>query len=151
MIVFFRDSKQENPLVKAIHSKNLEVIKLLREAGAKLSLNLIDIGIAVCLAISKGDFATIQAWHTAGATFFETDYQGRTPLHAAVACNDLEMVKCICTYGGDPNIYDDFGRSPLEEAKVAGKEEILNFLIDFTNLSNRNDENHRATFTIGGN
>uniref|UniRef100_A0AC34QYT0 Uncharacterized protein n=1 Tax=Panagrolaimus sp. JU765 TaxID=591449 RepID=A0AC34QYT0_9BILA len=124
-------------------------IKLLREAGAKLLLQPIDIGIAVCLAVSKGDLATIQAWHAAGATFSEADYQGRTPLHAAVSCNDLEMVKYLCAAGADPNLCDNFGRSALDEARVGEKEEILNFLVDFTNWPNGNDENHRATFTIG--
>lgn len=38
----------------------------------------------LCLAACQADIASLQAWHTAGATLNECDYQGKTALHVVI-------------------------------------------------------------------
>ena len=128
----------------------MEIIQLLREAGGKLSLHPVDIGIAVCLAISKNDFQSVEAWHISGADFSEADYHGRTPLHAAVSSRNLEMIKFLCTRGANPSAADSFGRSPIDDAMLAERKDIIEILAEYVNK--KGEEIHqRATFVIGGN
>lgn len=143
----YRDSKQESPLIKAVYSKNLEIIQLLREAGGKLSLHTVDIGIAICLAISRKDVLSVEAWYRAGADFSEADYHGKTPLHAAVAARDLDMIRFLCERGADPNSVDSSGKSPIDDAMLSEREDIVNLLKGYISKENGN-VTRKATFEI---
>uniref|UniRef100_A0A7E4V4X9 asparaginase n=1 Tax=Panagrellus redivivus TaxID=6233 RepID=A0A7E4V4X9_PANRE len=160
--VHARDGKNENPLVKAVHSKNLEVIKLLRETGGVLVMPAAEIGIMICVAASKGDDELLLAMHAAGATFAETDYNGRTALHAAVVSGLLPTIRLLCDRGASPNQSDNFGNTPLAEARAVNREDIVEILESYlpkTGPTNGvrahsldDDENRtpKTKFSIGG-
>ena len=43
-MILFSDSKNESALIKAVHSKNCEVIELLKDTGGVLNLNGLELG-----------------------------------------------------------------------------------------------------------
>uniref|UniRef100_A0A914S6J4 ANK_REP_REGION domain-containing protein n=1 Tax=Parascaris equorum TaxID=6256 RepID=A0A914S6J4_PAREQ len=68
--------------MNAVRRRSHACIKALKEAGAVIVCNPIELGMELCLAANKGDIQTIEAWIAAGANINETDYDGRTALHA---------------------------------------------------------------------
>lgn len=44
------------------------------------------------------------------------DYDKRTPLHVAVSQNHLEIVQFLLDNGANPNVYDRWGATPLNDA-----------------------------------
>lgn len=98
------------------------------------------IGINLCLAASKGDLDLLKAWKAAGASFEERDYHGRTALHAAVVAGELAAVRYLCENGACPISVDNFGQSPLQEAKSMERDDILEILNE--HLPRNKPKNH---------
>jgi lysophospholipase len=140
--VHARDSKNENALTKAVHSKNLEVVKLLKDTGGNLTQTALEIGINVSLAASKGDLDLLKAWKEAGASFEERDYHGRSALHAAVVAGEIPAVRYLCESGACPCSVDNFGQSPLQEAKAMERDDILEILNEFLPRNKGKHQHH---------
>ncbi|KAH7730834.1 Protein C27A7.5 d [Aphelenchoides avenae] len=115
--VHSRDATDENALLGAVRSRNLDLIRAIRAAGGQLVVPSIRIGMELCLAACQADIACLQAWHTAGATLNECDYQGRTALHVAVSNGLVEIVEFLCLNAADPLFEDHCGVSPLDECR----------------------------------
>jgi lysophospholipase len=115
--VHTRDGMNENPLSSAIRSKNVEVISAIRQAGAQLLVPTMRIGVELCSAASQDDMSTLKAWHSAGATMCESDYDGRTALHVASNRGFVDAVEFLCENGAEPLAEDQFGMTPVDECK----------------------------------
>lgn len=58
------------------------------------------------------------------------DKYGRTPLHDAVICGDLEAVCSLLAAGAAPDACDDDGRSPLHFAARENRPKVAIALLD---------------------
>lgn len=63
-----------------------------------------------------------------GASLECTDYDQRTPLHAAAAEGHLEVVKLLLKEGASPDVADRWGRKPVDESVRKGFKEISDIL-----------------------
>ncbi|VDM24622.1 unnamed protein product [Toxocara canis] len=120
--VHARDQWDENALLSAIRSKNLDCIRALRNAGALLG------SIEMCSSASQQDLKTLTAWIMAGANPNETDYDGRTALHFAVENGNKEITEYLLKHGANAEAVDKFGNTPISEAEKGNNPEILGLL-----------------------
>lgn len=56
------------------------------------------------------------------------DASGWTPLHVAVAHNDVELVRLLINRGARLNVTDSQGHSPLKWARETGSREVFAYL-----------------------
>ncbi|KAI1712386.1 ankyrin repeats (3 copies) domain-containing protein [Ditylenchus destructor] len=117
--VHARDSVDDNALMCAIRSKNLDVIRAIKNCGGQLSVPLPRIGVELCLAAGASDLRSLMAWQEANADLSTGDYDGRTALHVASGQGLDTVVEFLCDHGARAKIKDHFGRTPLEECLLA--------------------------------
>uniref|UniRef100_A0A914QX74 Uncharacterized protein n=1 Tax=Panagrolaimus davidi TaxID=227884 RepID=A0A914QX74_9BILA len=91
----------------------------------------------------KGDIDLLKAWKTAGTTFEERDYHGRTALHAAVVAGEIVAIRYLCENGTCPISVDNFGQSPLQEAKAMERNDILEILNEFLPRNKKPHQHHQ--------
>ena len=84
----------------------------------------------------------LKAFKTAGTTFEERDYHGRTALHAAVVGGEIPAIRYLCENGACPCSFDNFGISPLQEAKAMERDDILEILNEFLPRNKKPTKNH---------
>ncbi|KAF7634734.1 hypothetical protein Mgra_00005882 [Meloidogyne graminicola] len=135
--VHIRDSSDENALVCAVHSRNLEVIRMIRQAGGELVQPKQRIGVELCLASFSNDLQALKAWHEAGADLSTSDYSGRTALHISSARGFDQLCLFLCKTGNvSPMIKDLNGRTAYDEALFASEEGRVEDLIapNFQNI-----------------
>ncbi|KAL7077133.1 hypothetical protein ACQ4LE_004059 [Meloidogyne hapla] len=149
--VHIRDSSDENALVCAVHSRNIEVIRMIRQAGGELVQAKQRIGVELCLASASNDLSAIKAWHAAGADLSTSDYSGRTALHISSARGFDQLCDFLCNTGGVNKLIKDCnGRTAIDEALAASEEGRVGELIapNFQNIlalfglkNNKNNSN----------
>ena len=76
-----KDRLGRYPLDDAIHFRNKEVVKLLRDAGACLDKPGTEIAVELCHLAAKNRVDDLHMWFLAGASLNVFDYDRRTPLH----------------------------------------------------------------------
>jgi glutaminase len=78
-------------------------------------------------ASANGDLSKVIAMVNRNISVNNCDYDGRTALHLAVAEGRTAVVEYLVSQGAE-NSGDRWGRTPLDDARGGGKEEILNVL-----------------------
>ena len=69
-----------------------------------------------------------------GAKINSRGFEGHTALHEAAFFNRLEMAELLLSNGADPNLKDDAGKTPMDLAHLAGKNDripLINLLIRY--------------------
>jgi hypothetical protein len=69
-------------------------------------------------ALAGRHFRLAKVLHRNGSTVDPRGHSGKSPLHSAAYCEDLEMVQVLLDYGADVNAKDDFGFTPLDFASL---------------------------------
>lgn len=98
-------------------------------------------------ACANGQIATIEHLLEAGAQINFTNKSKNSALHWACLTGQFDVVKLLCTFGTstsssnetdkvkvDPNLKNNFGRVPMEEALQSGRADIAEFLAPLTKL-----------------
>lgn len=83
----------------------------------------------LCQAVVQGDAETARSLLARKADAnLSTPHDGRTALHVASACGQLEMVKLLLNEAGAELKRDAYGMLPLHDAKMKGHTEVRAFL-----------------------
>jgi len=117
-----------NPLVTAVNSGNLEMVKKLLESGMDID-SPSDYGTALCVSCAKGDRNIAEFLIAEGA---DVDYiKGSVnPLLLAVAANHKKIVEILVKEGADIDIEgESTGFTPLMLAARHGNSEIIKILL----------------------
>ncbi|CAJ0592043.1 unnamed protein product [Cylicocyclus nassatus] len=123
-----KDLFSYNPLLCAVKAKARKCVEELRKAGGVIDIPQFKLGVDLCLAAAHGDVEQLRCWEAAGSGLIETDYDGRTALHVAVNHHQIEAVKYLMQQGLDPFVVDDFGTTPMSEAKRKNFKDIINVI-----------------------
>jgi len=121
------------PLREALRGNHGEIAKMLREAGAKMGQASAEIDGEVMRCAAANDVQKLSQLLDSGASANCKDYDGRTPLHIAVAEGHSECVQLLLSKGADCNAPDRWQNTPLSEAMRSGirigKDDITEMLM----------------------
>ncbi len=135
------NDRGETPLHWAARSGSLDSVKLLLEKGA--DLNALDNWGHSPLDVADDNRAVVKYLLDAGANpVVDYDDPSRRfyPLFAMVKCGDRELVKRLISEGVDVNSCDRFSVTALLVAVIAGRADMVEFLIGmgaYVNPKNR--------------
>lgn len=126
----FRRSQPRTPLATAAKKGNLEIGKMLLEAGAKVDYDRDDHGSALTEAASYGRLEFVKFLEENGADLDHmSDGQGSS-LHCAARKGHLETVKYLLSRGVPLNRQNDGQGTPLNGAARNGHVEVIAYLIE---------------------
>lgn len=109
-----KDFNGDTPLQLAIETRNLNILKLLLDAGVKNY----DKSIGLRKAIRSNNENMLKLLINAGASVGEIDEEstGSTSLHAAAEWGNSNILKVLIDAGADVNATDYFKKTPLSMA-----------------------------------
>ena len=82
----------------------------------------------LCMAISKGDIATVKQIIAYGVDVNDSTNRGLTPLMYAAIYNQTEIAKLLLEKGADLSKKDKSGSTALDHAKTSGSTAVLELL-----------------------
>ncbi|XP_075223657.1 L-asparaginase [Lycorma delicatula] len=133
--VHMRDRFDLTPLMQAIENEHEDVVKLLRQCGAHLTLSPLQIADRICLAASYGQLNKIRCYKISGANLSHPDMSGRTPLHSAVVSKQVKTVRYLLHSKVDREITDPMGLTAQELAVKLNLDSIVQlFSIEFISI-----------------
>jgi len=118
------------PLGDALKNKCAEVAEVLKRNGGTCMKS--GYGNTLCAAAAKGDITKIEALADSGVDLTTGDYDGRTALHLAVCCGQIETVKFLLKRVELPalQVLDRMKNTPVDDARRFGENEILAVLLE---------------------
>jgi truncated hemoglobin YjbI/ankyrin repeat protein len=118
-----REAEGHPPLYRALTG---DVARVLLAAGATADVvSGPTQGTALHQAARRGYVLVAQALLDYGAAIDSRDAKGETPLHRAVNCRQLQMVRLLVRDGADPRAADRRGVTPLDVARTAEMKQVL--------------------------
>ncbi len=110
------DRNDNTPLANACKFRHREVVKLLVNAGARLTLSDLRLAGIMCSLVKSSDKDGLACYIAARANVCVADHSSTTPLHVAAALGDAHIASMLLTAGADPSAMDRWGRTPWHEA-----------------------------------
>ena len=98
-LVHKKDRNKETPLLCAIQTGSVSVVRLLVEVGAHLSLPPLKVGERLVAAGKEDNLARLQCLLEAGADLRLSDTSGQTCLGAARAAGSQEIIAFLLSQG----------------------------------------------------
>jgi hypothetical protein len=92
----------------------------------------LDIPVDNCLfmTVVRGHLDIIKTLIVSGASVNACNYRGQTPLHFAVAYDNIEIVQLLTEFGADYFAKDNDGYMPIDYAKFYQSQNVLDFVND---------------------
>ena len=116
----------QTPLMVAVKAGYLEVVRLLRRAGAYLGLSPGDVGVRMAVAAGMGRNGVLTCLLEAGAGVNTVcPINGNTGLHSAVEGGHLHTVRLLLAQGADPNITNKYGLTPENILRSLNRDNML--------------------------
>jgi len=111
VFVYVLEQMAFSRLKLSITDKDLQLLRLLVEAGADVNVTTFDGQSALHIACSGGSCEMLQLLLQHGANCNKTKSDGKTALHVAYEKQNLAAVELLLKSGADPNIEAFFGYS----------------------------------------
>lgn len=104
----------------AAREGRLEIVKMLRKAGARIYAENKNKEPLVFAAVCSGSTNVLKFLLDEGATTKSRNSDGETLLHHAILCRQVDMTRCLIRLGLDVDAADKKGLSPLHAAASVG-------------------------------
>lgn len=134
------------PRDDAIRNGHDNITKILLENGATQPAEAFELDLIT--SCSKGDAARVRRLLKNQINPNCCDYDGRSPLHLAVASKNLDIVEILLQFNANPLVKDRFGGTPLSDAarnkSRVGQDKILDLLRKVT----LTDENENSSVKV---
>ena len=150
-----RGNHLSTPLHSAAWGKNQEVVELLLEDGAEVDARTDEQETPVMTATLRGQLETVETLLALSADAHAIDTYGSNlmdlagasgnikivellkelgvksfhPLHLAAGTGDFDRIRSLLETGRSINEQDSFGATPLLIATVAGREDVVDYLL----------------------
>ncbi|QRI43014.1 ankyrin repeat protein [Cheloniid poxvirus 1] len=121
------------PVMSAIKSENIEMLKLLLKYNASIDKMEHGDGYPINLAVRYGNFEIVHELLKHGAdpnSSYRYASCLRIPLHQAIYYHNTDIVKLLIMYGADVNSIDDNGNTPMHLAVNEKQVDIVKILLD---------------------
>jgi len=151
-----RGNHLSTPLHSAAWGKNQEVVELLLEDGAEVDAQTDEQETPVMTATLRGQLETVETLLALSADVHAVDAYGSNlmdlagasgnvkivellkglgvkssyPLHLAAGTGDYDQIRSLLKAGRLINEQDSFGATPLLVATVAGREDVVDYLLE---------------------
>jgi len=112
---------------------------LISKSGAKESFNLLYFA-------KQNKLREIRKALAQGGNVNYKDYDYRTSLHIAANYGNFDIVKYLVSHGASINTKDRFGKTPIDEAKMNGFQEIEKYLQEYHEASDYQSNNESSEF-----
>jgi len=110
----------------AARKGNLEILKLLVQAGAHVNIQADDRGTSAIIdSVMAKQYSLVDDLIKAGADLNIKSKDGQTALVVAVGSNDERMVEALLKAGADPDIADSMGQTARKYAALFHKNTIM--------------------------
>ncbi|CAJ0929384.1 unnamed protein product, partial [Mesorhabditis belari] len=146
--VHVKDRWNCNAILCAIRARNIDVVRVIKEAGGRIDGNPKETGMELCFAASQGDFSLLECFAAAGADLRSTDYDGRTALHLASSNGHLDVVEYLLERGLNARKKDHFGNTALDEATKGKHDKVETVLLRSLSMKKSTGENDGILFKI---
>ncbi|KAA8543181.1 hypothetical protein F0562_021324 [Nyssa sinensis] len=124
-----RDSDGQSLLSLAIRSGDIDVLQLLIESGCTID-NSIDLFLHDAAAMDRVDLIEVLCLGFGDNIDVNSiDSCGRTALHVAAIRGHVDVLRFLVSMGGDPDVADCNGWTPLHCASAEGQGEAVEFLL----------------------
>ncbi|XP_048255146.1 serine/threonine-protein phosphatase 6 regulatory ankyrin repeat subunit B-like [Haliotis rufescens] len=124
-----RDYLGETPLHVAVKSSSVECLNILLEANAMVDVVNADKQTPlICSNQTHTDI--VKALVEAGSDINHADRNGRTGMHIAAKCGDVDTVRYLCKKGVDINATDIHGQTSLMLVALYEEVDILKLLCE---------------------
>ena len=144
-----RDEGGLTPLNLASFNGNVEVVLILLERGADITIGDMDNSRPIHCAAISGNIQVAELLLNKGAPVNDRDDNGTTPLGFAVGFWHVDMARYLIDQGADPNIRNEKGMTPLFAVNGPNSTEIARLLIENGAQVNIKDgENNTPLHTI---
>jgi ankyrin repeat protein/L-ascorbate metabolism protein UlaG (beta-lactamase superfamily) len=124
------DENNMTPLNTAALNGHPELVKVLLEKGADISIGDMDNSQPIHCAAISGNIEVAELLLAHGADVNEKDYNGATPLTFATGRGHLEMIRYLVEQGADINAQNREGLTFLHIAVWRGRTDIVQTLLE---------------------
>ncbi len=139
-------------LIQAVARDDIEVTRLLLDAGADPDTKSGDGYTPLGLAALRGDAQIVKLLLKAGANPDLKSSDGNTPLTAAASLNRLDAIRALLAARPDPTLFNREGRTALSVAASEGYEEAVRLMLEAKvdpNVRDRNGSTALAATMFG--
>ena len=124
-----RDDRNETPLIKAVQGRKSNILRLLVDHNADLSMGN-DQGSPLLHAAAYGHISIVNTLLEIGANILDTDSHGRNALHIASSEERGDIVLLLLSSGVSITCQDNRGYTPLHTAVSAGSFNVVSLMLD---------------------
>ena len=114
----------------AANNGSVELVKLLLNRGADVTLRNVAGYTALRYAVENGDIDIVKALLEFGGDVNERDEDGKSLLHDAVRCGQINIVRLLLDHDAELEQVDRFGNTPAMEAFDWQRDDIFKLLIE---------------------
>ncbi|KAK4488949.1 hypothetical protein RD792_004740 [Penstemon davidsonii] len=138
------DNFGKSPLFEAIKNGHDSIASLLVKAGASLSID--NPGSCLCETVARKDLNFLKRLLANGINPNSKNYDLRTPLHLAASEGLYRESVILLDSGASVFATDRWGRTPLDEARIGGNQDLLKLLetTEITQMSELSNSYERS-------